>query len=205
MDKIIYRGYRIPIVSGEPNEDIDTRNNVFVARKNIPGYDGSPAKIKVPFDFDAYEGRFVDQDLLDEIQCAMIEVANRVIDETLDSSKDSFINKMIKSVKKEKKIQTITICGSRRFREEMEEEKRRLERDFQIVHMPNFSFESEEFGDFTEEDFDLLHEQHYRKMMSSDWIYIVNPGGYVGSDTQREIDFAVSHGMEVRYMVEVNS
>lgn len=94
----------------------------------------------------------------------------------------------------------VTICGPRKFKEQILQEQRRLERDFCIVHIPNFSFESEEFEKFSEENFEMLHEQHYRKMLSSDSIYIVDVDGYIGNDTMREIAFAHRYEIPVKYM-----
>jgi hypothetical protein len=45
-----------------------------------------------------------------------------------------------------------------------------------------------------------LDAMHFRKIDISDEIYVVNPGGYVGSSTRREIEYAKSQGKAVRWM-----
>ena len=72
---------------------------------------------------------------------------------------------------------TVTICGPRKFQHIMEAVKEELEKNFITVHMPNFSFTKEEIAQFTPEQFKKLHDQHYRKMDQSDYVYIVNAGG----------------------------
>ena len=99
-------------------------------------------------------------------------------------------------------METVTLCGSRKFYQTMMDIKKQLERGFNIVHMPNFSYEKEEFESFTEEQFEALHEMHYAKMRQSDYVYIINVGGYFGEDTQREIDYAKEHGIPVKYLVD---
>lgn len=100
-------------------------------------------------------------------------------------------------------IQIVTICGSRRFEKEMLEEKRKLERGFNIVHTPNLSFSQGEVGDMNADEIEKLHRVHYSKMLGSDYILIVNPGGYIGDDTKREIAYAEQHNLRVEYMVPI--
>lgn len=101
------------------------------------------------------------------------------------------------------KVKTVTICGSRRFMDEILKAKMDFERMFYIVHTPNFSFTKDDLEEFTDEQLDMLHEVHYTKMRNSDFVYIVNVDGYIGSDTMREVDYAKEHNMEIRYLVEV--
>ena len=39
---------------------------------------------------------------------------------------------------------------------------------------------------------------HLSKIDMADEVYVVNPGGYVGSSTAREIAYALAHGKPVR-------
>lgn len=45
-----------------------------------------------------------------------------------------------------------------------------------------------------------LDQLHFRKIEISDGIFVVNPGGYVGSSTKREIAYAQSLGKSVEWM-----
>ena len=98
---------------------------------------------------------------------------------------------------------TVTICGPRKFQHIMEAVKEGLEKNFITVHMPNFSFTKEEIAQFTPDQFKKLHDQHYRKMDQSDYVYIVNAGGYVGDDTQREIDYCIEHGIPLKWYCDI--
>jgi uncharacterized protein (UPF0218 family) len=42
---------------------------------------------------------------------------------------------------------------------------------------------------------------HKRKIDMADEIYVINVGGYIGSSTRSEIDYALAHGKGVRYLV----
>ena len=46
-----------------------------------------------------------------------------------------------------------------------------------------------------------LDELHFRKIDISDGIYVINPGGYIGSSTRREIEYATRTGKTIEYMV----
>jgi hypothetical protein len=37
----------------------------------------------------------------------------------------------------------------------------------------------------------------------SDEIFVINVGGYIGSSTKSEIEYAIAHGKEVRYLENV--
>lgn len=55
-------------------------------------------------------------------------------------------------------------------------------------------------GDETTEHKRALDELHFRKIDASDYIYVVNVGGYVGSSTRREIAYAEHTGKRVEWM-----
>jgi hypothetical protein len=50
---------------------------------------------------------------------------------------------------------------------------------------------------------DVLDELHMRKIDLADRVYVVNPGGYIGHSTQREIEYAKKIGKPVEYMEPV--
>lgn len=45
-----------------------------------------------------------------------------------------------------------------------------------------------------------LDTLHYRKIDISDGIFVCNVGGYIGSSTRREIEYALANGKTVEYM-----
>ena len=50
---------------------------------------------------------------------------------------------------------------------------------------------------------EMLDDMHKRKIDMSDEIYVINVGGYIGTSTQLEIDYAIATGKAVRYLEEV--
>ena len=98
----------------------------------------------------------------------------------------------------------ITLCGSTRFKDEFMEANQRLTMAGSVVISVGF------FGhtDFPEYDWatdasDLkrtLDALHFQKIRMADEIYVIDPGGYVGESTQREIAYAESLGKPVRYL-----
>ncbi|WP_305789875.1 hypothetical protein [Symbioplanes lichenis] len=45
-----------------------------------------------------------------------------------------------------------------------------------------------------------LRDVHFRKIRMADEVYVVDPGGYVGESTRREIAYAEALGKPVRYL-----
>ncbi|MFJ4158897.1 hypothetical protein [Microbacterium testaceum] len=54
-------------------------------------------------------------------------------------------------------------------------------------------------GPVDDEQKAILDELHLRKIDLADEVHIVNPGGYVGSSTRREIAYARAAGKPVRF------
>ena len=46
----------------------------------------------------------------------------------------------------------------------------------------------------------MLDDMHKRKIDMADEIYVINVGGYIGSSTQSEIEYAKAKGIPVRYL-----
>lgn len=49
----------------------------------------------------------------------------------------------------------------------------------------------------------LLDQLHFKKIEMADEIFVINVGGYIGSSTKREIEYAKSLGKNVKYMFAV--
>lgn len=96
----------------------------------------------------------------------------------------------------------VTICGSTRFRDEIAEANRALTLAGYIVLAPGV------FGhagdDMTEEQKASLDALHFQKIDLSGGIYVVNPGGYVGESTQREIEYARRKGKDILAVVNLD-
>ena len=88
----------------------------------------------------------------------------------------------------------VCICGSARFVEEMRELNRDLTFAGVIVVAPG------EAGEVvSDEQKAVLDALHLRKIDLADRIIVVNPGGYVGESTSREIAYARAAGKPVSF------
>ncbi|WP_294024333.1 hypothetical protein [Solobacterium sp.] len=47
---------------------------------------------------------------------------------------------------------------------------------------------------------EMLDDMHKRKIDMADEIYVINAGGYIGSSTKSEIEYAKASGKVVRYL-----
>lgn len=98
----------------------------------------------------------------------------------------------------------ITLCGSTRFKDEFLAACQRLTMAGNVVISVGF------FGhtDFPERDWStdgsetkrMLDRLHLQKIRMADEIYVIDPGGYIGESTRREIAYATSLGLPVRYL-----
>ncbi|MFE4002819.1 hypothetical protein ACFX43_28985 [Nocardioides sp. YIM B13467] len=88
----------------------------------------------------------------------------------------------------------VCICGSTRFVEEMRAANRELTFAGVIVVAPG---EADEL--VTEEQKAALDALHLRKIDLADRVLVVNPGGYVGESTRREIAYAHATGKPVTF------
>ncbi len=45
-----------------------------------------------------------------------------------------------------------------------------------------------------------MDELHLRKIDLADRVFVVNPGGYIGESTRREIEYAKQHGKRIMFL-----
>lgn len=88
----------------------------------------------------------------------------------------------------------VCICGSARFADEMRAAKRDLTFAGVIVVAPS---EAEEL--VADERKNALDTLHLRKIDLADRVLVVNPGGYVGKSTSREIAYAHAAGKPISF------
>lgn len=77
------------------------------------------------------------------------------------------------------KYKVITLCGSTKFKEQYLEAQKRLTLEGTKA---------------------MLDDMHKRKIDMADEIFVINVGGYVGESTRSEIEYAMSNGIDVRYL-----
>jgi hypothetical protein len=99
------------------------------------------------------------------------------------------------------KYKIITLCGSTKFKDEFIAEQKRLTLEGNIVisvGLFGHSGDNEVWSDSTKE---MLDDMHKRKIDLADEIFVINVGGYIGSSTRSEIEYAKSTNKIVNYMV----
>jgi hypothetical protein len=101
----------------------------------------------------------------------------------------------------------ITLCGSTRFKDEFMEAQKRLTLEGSIVisvglfgHSgDNEVWENMDEGTLTKTK-EMLDDMHKRKIDMADEIFVINVGGYIGSSTRSEIEYARMTGKAIRYL-----
>ena len=94
-------------------------------------------------------------------------------------------------------IKIVTICGSMKFAKEMIKIATELEAKnrwcvLQCVY-------DIKIAESTQEGMNNITDAHWKKIDISNAIYVVNIGGYIGLSTKKEIEYALSKGIEVLY------
>lgn len=104
----------------------------------------------------------------------------------------------------------ITLCGSTRFKDAFMEVQKKLTLDGNIVisvGLFGHSGDNEVWEGMTEDTLTktkiMLDDMHKRKIDMADEIFVINVGGYIGSSTKSEIEYAMKTGKAVRYLEEV--
>lgn len=93
----------------------------------------------------------------------------------------------------------VCICGSARFAEEMAAANRRLTLAGAVVVAPAVLADAGDAEPLTDEQRAALGALHLRKIDLADRVLVVNPGGYVGESTSREIAYARAAGTPVSF------
>lgn len=98
------------------------------------------------------------------------------------------------------KYKVITLCGSTRFKDEFMETQKRLTLEGNIVISVGLFGHSGDDEVWTEGTKEMLDDMHKRKIDMADEIFVINVGGYIGSSTRSEIEYAEAVGKPVRYL-----
>ena len=101
------------------------------------------------------------------------------------------------------KYKIITLCGSTRFKDEFLEAQKRLTLEGNIVISVGLFGHSGDEEVWTENIKPTLDDMHLRKIDLADEIFVINPGGYIGSSTRNEINYAEKNNKAVRFLALV--
>lgn len=94
----------------------------------------------------------------------------------------------------------VCLCGSARFADELRAADRDLTFAGAIVVAPGEAGGAEPITDAQKAALDALH---LHKIDLADRVLVVNPGGYVGASTRREVAYARAAGKPVAFAVPV--
>lgn len=89
---------------------------------------------------------------------------------------------------------TVCICGSMRFMEEIRAASHELSSIGIVVLGP-----VEVDGGVSDQEKSALDARHLRRIAQADRVLVVNPGGYLGESTLREIAYARASGKPVSF------
>lgn len=101
------------------------------------------------------------------------------------------------------RFKIITLCGSTKFRDEFIFEQKRLTLEGNIVitvGLFGHSGDEEVWSDNTKK---MLDEMHKRKIDLADEIFVINVGGYIGTSTRSEIEYAIKKNKPVNYLYPI--
>lgn len=94
----------------------------------------------------------------------------------------------------------ITLCGSTRFKEDFERINKQLTLAGNIVISVGCFGHTGDNEVWSEGTKEMLDDMHKRKIDMADAIYVINKGGYIGSSTRSEIQYALRTGKQIIYM-----
>ena len=104
----------------------------------------------------------------------------------------------------------VTLCGSTRFKDAFMQAQKKLTLEGNIVisvGLFGHSGDSEVWEGMSEDTLTqtklMLDDMHKRKIDMADEIFVINVGGYIGSSTRSEIEYAHAAGKPVRYLEEL--
>ncbi|MBO5969898.1 MAG: hypothetical protein J6S14_15530 [Clostridia bacterium] len=97
------------------------------------------------------------------------------------------------------RYKVITLCGSTKFKEEFMTVQKRLTLEGYIVISVGLLGHSGDAEVWEEGVKEMLDDMHKHKIDMADEIYVINVGGYIGSSTMSEIEYAKSKGLPINY------
>ena len=97
----------------------------------------------------------------------------------------------------------VCLCGSTRFMKVFRQANLTETLAGKIVLSIGCNTKSDDALGLSVKDKKRLDELHLRKIDLADEVYVLNVGGYIGSSTRKEIEYAESLNMPVKYLKEI--
>lgn len=98
------------------------------------------------------------------------------------------------------KYKIIILCGSIWFKDAFMEAQKSLTLEWCVVISIGLFSHSGDEEVWTEGTKEMLDDMHKRKIDMADEIFVINVGGYIGSSTRSEIEYARETGKAIRYL-----
>lgn len=96
----------------------------------------------------------------------------------------------------------ITLCGSLKFQETFNDVQMLLERFGHVCFSVGFSEKG--YKPPTENEKSVLDKVHFKKILLSDCILVIDVERYIGESTKNEIMFAALNNKRIFYLTETN-
>ena len=103
------------------------------------------------------------------------------------------------------KYKIITLCGSTKFKDDFIREQKRLTLEGNIILTVGLFGHSGDNEVWNEGVKEMMDDMHKRRIDLSDEIFVINKGGYIGSSTKSEIEYAIKTNKKVNYMEKPNN
>lgn len=94
----------------------------------------------------------------------------------------------------------VTLCGSTKFKDDFIRIQKELTLKGYIVISVGLFGHSGDNEVWAEGTKGMLDDMHKRKIDMADEIFVINKGGYIGSSTKSEIEYAINTGKAVNYL-----
>jgi hypothetical protein len=104
-----------------------------------------------------------------------------------------------------KKYNVITLCGSTKFKDEYIKAQQDLTLQGNIVISVGLFGHTDMPEIMDTETKEMLDDLHKAKIDMADEIFVINVGGYIGSSTKSEIEYAHLIGKKVSYLYKENN
>lgn len=98
------------------------------------------------------------------------------------------------------KYKVITLCGSTKFKDEFIKAQKELTLQGNIVISVGLFGHSGDNEVWTDDTKEMLDDMHKRKIDMADEIFVINVGGYIGTSTKSEIEYAKAKGKNITYL-----
>lgn len=98
------------------------------------------------------------------------------------------------------KYKVITLCGSTKFKDEFIKAQKELTLQGNIVISVGMFGHGGDNEVWTDDTKEMLDDMHKRKIDMADEIFVINVGGYIGTSTKSEIEYAKVKGKNINYL-----